>query len=119
MPLREALIKAQLGALLNALQKNQHQIVIAILCLAALSWKYCLKFRPIFTSAALIGTAAALAVLTIFAYILTIVLYLLYPNYLDHFQPLVATYPGCGCPLSKQIFIPTLPIDLKAFARHS
>src|SRR5262249_48527745 len=60
-------------------------------CLATLSWKYSATIRQIFTSVIFIRTAAMLAVSTICAYILTIVLYLLYPNYFDHVQPVVAS----------------------------
>jgi hypothetical protein len=80
-----------LNALLHALQDHQNQIVINYFCLAALSWQYWVTIRSIVKSRVLIGTAAALAVLTVSAYILTIVLYLLYPNYFDHGQPIVAS----------------------------
>jgi hypothetical protein len=83
-------MQAHLYALLYALQAHQHQIVIAYFCLAALSWHYWMKNRSIIMSAVLIGTAAAFAVFAVSAYMLTAVIYLLYPNYFDHIQATVA-----------------------------
>jgi hypothetical protein len=80
-----------LRALLQALRDHQDQIVINYFCLAALSWQYWVKFHQVLMSAVFIGTAVLLAVLTVSAYILTVVLYLLYPNYFDHGQPMVAS----------------------------
>jgi hypothetical protein len=72
------------------LRDHQHQLVIAYLCLAALSWKYWVKIHPIVRTVA-IGIAGALAVFTISGYISAIVFYLLYPNYIDHGPPVVAS----------------------------
>jgi hypothetical protein len=84
-------MKAQLLFLLQLLQEHQDQLVIAYFCLAALSLKYCLKLRPNSMSAVLVGTVATLAVVTIFAYAVNIIFYLLYPNYFDHALPQVAS----------------------------
>ena len=84
-------MKAQLVNLLYALGDHRNQIVIAYFCLAALSWQYWRKICPIFMSAVLIRTAVLLAVLTISAYIFVLAFYLLYPNYFDHSQPVVAS----------------------------
>ena len=83
-------MKAQLVILFQVLQEKQNEIVISYFFLAALTWQYWVTKRPIFTSI-LIGTAALLAILTILAYFSTIILYLLYPNYIDHIQPQVAS----------------------------
>jgi hypothetical protein len=84
-------MKAQLTVLLHALLEYQHQLAIAYFCLAGLSWKYWLKIRAIFWSGVLIPTAATLAVVTIFTYLSVVIFYLMYPNYLDHLQPTVAS----------------------------
>jgi len=67
--------------------------VIAYFYLIVFSWKF-EKVRRISSSTALVGTAAALAVLMIVTYGVTIIFYLLYPNYLDHMEPLVASISG-------------------------
>jgi hypothetical protein len=82
---------AQLSVFLHALQHHQHQIVMDYLFLSALSWSYWVKIRSTTLGTVLIGALAALSIFAGFAYILTIVLYLLYPNYLDHIQPTVAS----------------------------
>src|SRR6516162_3778802 len=69
---------------------HQHQLVIAYLCLAALSWKYWVELHPTVRTVA-IDIAGALAVFTVSGYISTIVFYLLYPNYFEHGQPIVAS----------------------------
>jgi hypothetical protein len=75
--------------LLNKLEGYQHEIVIVSFCVFVLIWKR-VKIRPPYMSVA-IGTAALLAVLAVSAYLLTISFYLLYPNYFDHGQPIVAS----------------------------
>src|SRR5262249_43689225 len=80
-----------LRALLQALRDHQDQIVLNYFCLAALSWQYWVKFHQVLMSAVFISMAVLLAVLTVSAFILTVVLYLLYPNYFDHGQPMVAS----------------------------
>jgi hypothetical protein len=86
-----ALMKAQLSDLLRVLQEHQHQLAIAYFSLAALSWRYCLTFRSIFTSSIVVGTMVALGILTILVYISILIYYLLYPNYTDHALPTVAS----------------------------
>jgi hypothetical protein len=83
-------MEAQFRQLLSQLQLPQNQLVIACFCLMVFGWKYA-KSRRVFSSTALIGTAATLAILTIVTYGVTIIFYLLYPNYLDHMEPLVAS----------------------------
>jgi hypothetical protein len=83
-------MEAQFRQLLTQLQLHQDQLVIAYFYLIVFSWKF-EKVRRISSSTALVGTAAALAVLTIVTYGVTIIFYLLYPNYLDHMEPLVAS----------------------------
>ena len=84
-------MKADLNELLQQLQLHQHQFAIVYFYLIVFSWKYYGAFRRIFSSTVLVGTAATLAVMMIVTYGITIIFYLLYPNYLDHFQPLVAS----------------------------
>ena len=84
-------MKAELRELLRQLQSHQHQFVIIYFYLIVFVWKYCEKFRWIFTSTVFVVTVATLAVLTIITFALTIIFYLLYPNYPDHIQPLVAS----------------------------
>jgi hypothetical protein len=50
-----------------------------------------LKIRPIFLSGVLIPTAATLSIFTVFVYLSAIIFYLMYPNYFDHLQPVVAS----------------------------
>src|SRR5262245_1233669 len=83
-------MSAQLNDLLLALREHQFQIVITYFVLATLSWKHWAKLGAPFVAVA-IRTAAALAILALSAYTSTIVLYLLYPNYFDHGQPLLAS----------------------------
>ena len=84
-------MNADLNELLRQLQLHQHQFVIVYFYLIVFSSKYYETFRRIFSSTVLVGTAATLAVLMIVTYGVTVIFYLLYPNYLDHFQPLVAS----------------------------
>jgi hypothetical protein len=84
-------MKAQLREFLYALQQHQHQIVIDYFFLSALSWLYLVKIHSTTMGAVLIDALAALSIFAVFAYILTIALYLLYPNYLDPFQATVAS----------------------------
>jgi hypothetical protein len=83
-------MKAQVDVLLYWSRDHQHQLVIAYFCLAALSWKYWAQIHPMFRAVA-VGIAGALAVFAVSTYISTIVLYLLYANYFDHGQPIVAS----------------------------
>jgi len=84
-------MKAESRELLSQLQFHQHQFAIVYFYLIVFSWKYYETFRPIFSSTVLVGTAATLSVLTIVTYCVTIMFYLLYPNYPDHGQPVVAS----------------------------
>jgi hypothetical protein len=82
---------AQLSGFLHALQHHQHQIVMDYFFLSALSWSYWVKIRSTTLGTVLIDALAGLCILAGFVYIFTIALYLLYPNYLDHIQPTVAS----------------------------
>jgi hypothetical protein len=84
-------MRAQLGLLLHICKQHQHQIAIAYFCLAALSAKYCVKIRPTLMSAVPIAMPITLAVVTISTYLLMTAIYLSYPNYVDHLQPVVAS----------------------------
>ena len=84
-------MKEQLIDFLRALQQHQHQLVMDYFFLSALGWIYWVKIRSVTLSAVLICALAATSIFAVFAYISTIALYLLYPNYLDHFQPTVAS----------------------------
>jgi hypothetical protein len=82
---------AQLGDFLHALKQHQHEIVIDYFFLSALCWLYWVKICSTTLSVVLINALAALSILAVFAYILKIGLYLLYPNYLGHIQATVAS----------------------------
>jgi hypothetical protein len=71
---------------------------IAIICfgLSFLAWKYSATIRAIFKSRSLLYFAAVLALIVLAFYILTILLYVLYPNYVDHAQPTIATISWLG-----------------------
>jgi hypothetical protein len=84
-------MKAQLFGALRTLRVHQDQIAIAYFCLAALSWKYRKTIRLPFVSSTVIAAAVTLAIAAIFVYILSIVIYVLHPNYFDHIEPVVAS----------------------------
>jgi hypothetical protein len=50
-------MKVQLDILLSELQ-NEHQLVIAYFCLAALSWKYCVKIPMFATTACIVSSTS-------------------------------------------------------------
>jgi hypothetical protein len=84
-------MKAQLYDLLYALQRHDNQIIVVYFLILALAWPYWVNFRPIFMSKILIAVGVTLAILVLVAYILTLSLYLLWPNYFDQGQPVVAS----------------------------
>src|SRR5215471_14233791 len=81
-------MKAEISTFLHTLQGYQHQIVMSCFFLSALIWGYWEKIR---SATFLIDALAALSIFAVFAYILGIAIYLLYPNYVDHFQAAVAS----------------------------
>src|SRR5271169_3037212 len=84
-------MNAQFVDFLRALQQHQQQMVMDYFLLSALTWPYWVKIRSTTSGAVLINALAALSIFAGFPYILTIALYLLYPNYLDHVQATVAS----------------------------
>jgi hypothetical protein len=84
-------MKAELAELLRQLHYRQHEFAIIYFYSIIFIWKYCERFRWIFTSTVFIGMTTALAVLTIVTFGITLIFYLQYPNYPDHAQPLVAS----------------------------
>jgi hypothetical protein len=83
-------MKEQLRAFLHALSQRQNQIVMDYFFLSALAWNW-VNTRSTNLYAVLNHTLAAFSVFAVFAYALTIVLYLFYPSYLDQVQATVAT----------------------------
>src|SRR5215469_8955718 len=88
-------MKEHLRAFLHALSQRQHQIVMDYFFFSALIWSW-VNTRLTTSYAVLIHILAALSVFAVFAYALTIVLYLFYPSYLDQVQPTVATISWLG-----------------------
>jgi hypothetical protein len=84
-------MKTELRDFLHALQQHQHHLVMDYFFLSALSLAYWGKIRSITLRAVLINTLAVFSVFSMSAYILTIALYLLYPNYFDSFEATVAS----------------------------
>src|SRR6516165_8037139 len=81
---------SKLGVFLHYLDAHQQRFIVAYFGLVALSSNYWLKSPRLFMAVAT-RTAAALAVSAVTVYGVTIGFYLLYPNYIDHFQPVVAS----------------------------
>ena len=82
---------AQLNDLLYALQRHDKHTIVIYFLIAAFTWQYWAKIRPIFTAAMLTGPGTILAILVLVAYIVLLILYLLWPNYIDQGQPVVAS----------------------------
>ena len=76
---------------LGALRQNQHSLVMDYFFLSALSWAYLGKIRSFTWCAVLTDISAAISIFAVFTYAFALALYLLYPNYLDHFQAVVAS----------------------------
>ena len=89
-------MKEHLIHALIILTTNQDGLAIFYMCLVALALRYTSIAREILRSKTLLCLATGLGVLVMAVYLMALVNYLFYPNYVDHFEPTVASIAWLG-----------------------
>ena len=89
-------MKDHLIYILIILTANQDGLAIFYMCLVALALRHASKGREILRSKTLLRLATGLGVLVMAVYLAALVNYTLYPNYVDHFEPTVASVAWLG-----------------------
>jgi len=89
-------MKEHLTSILTTLTQNQFGLFVIYMCLAALALRHLDRDRTILRSKNLLRLATGLGVLVTAIYLMALVNYLLYPNYVDHVEATVASVAWLG-----------------------
>ena len=87
-------MKEHLNSILITLQRNQDVLFVAYMCLGALALKA--RGREIVESRTLLCIASSLGILVTAFYLITLVIYICYPSYVDHVEATVASIAWLG-----------------------